>query len=217
MRLLLLEDDPILGDGLAEFLRSEGHSVQWCQRLCEATPLVNEPWDALVVDWQLPDGSGLDWVSGLRRRGLHTPVLVITARDLLSDRIKGLDTGADDYLVKPFAPEELSARIRAATRRAAGMGGQVYRTDDVEVDLTRRLVTQHGIRVDLTAREWSLLEALTLRAGRTVSKADLEAIMLGFESELSSNAIEVHLYNIRRKLGKNIVETVRGLGYRVRS
>jgi len=217
MRLLLLENDELLGDGLAAFLRSEGHVVEWCKRLSDARLLVDEPWDALLVDWQLPDGSGMDWVRHLRRQSVQTPILMITARDLLSDRIHGLDAGADDYLVKPFAPEELSARVRAATRRAAGLGSQLLTLGDVEIDLSRRTVHQHGIRVALTAREWSVLEALALRGGRAVSRADLEAIIVGMDAEISSNAVEVHLYNLRRKLGKDIVETMRGLGYRLRT
>ena len=122
MRLLLLEDDVILGEGLRDFLRAEGHVVDWCQRLAQAEVLREEPYDALLVDWQLPDGSGLDWVRAIRRQGDGTPVLILTARDLLADRVRGLDTGADDYLVKPFDPEELSARIRAVRRRTAGSG-----------------------------------------------------------------------------------------------
>ena len=122
MRLLLLEDDTILGEGLRDFLQTDGHRVDWCQRLCEAKALTGEPYDALLVDWQLPDGSGVEWVAALRGRHVTTPALILTARDLLSDRIRGLDSGADDYLVKPFGFRELVARIRAVSRRSGADG-----------------------------------------------------------------------------------------------
>lgn len=215
MRLLLLEDDAILGEGLRDFLRADGHVVDWCQRLGEATALRGEPYDVLLVDWRLPDGSGLDWVRAMRCRGDPTPVLVLTARDLLSDRIQGLDTGADDYLVKPFDPEELVARIRAIRRRASGLSSPRLTFGEVELDLTGKVVLVSGVRADLTAREWALVEALALRAGRLVSKRDLDALVLGLDGEVSSNSLEVHVSSIRRKLGRNCIETVRGLGYRM--
>ena len=215
MRLLLLEDDPGLGAGLRDYLLADGHVVDWCQRLAAVAPLRDEPYDALLVDWQLPDGSGLDWVRALRSRGDATPVLVMTARDLLNDRVRGLDAGADDYLVKPFDPEELSARIRAITRRRSGAGSPRLTFGDVELDLTGRTAYVHGIRTRLTAREWALIEALALRAGRLVSKADLDSLVLGLEGEVASNSLEVHVSSLRRKLGRRCIETVRGLGYRI--
>ncbi len=215
MRLLLLEDDPLLGDGLRDFLQGDGHVVDWCRSLHEAQALLGEPFDALLVDWQLPDGSGLDWLRARRARGDHTPALMLTARDRLHHRIEGLDGGADDYLVKPFAPEELTARLRALGRRMTGGGSALRRFGDIEVDLTARAVRAHGARVDLTAREWAVLEALVLRAGRILPKADLERLVLGFTTELASNALEVHVSALRRKLGRDLIETVRGLGYRV--
>jgi two-component system OmpR family response regulator len=215
MHLLLLEDDRTLGDGLAAYLRSEGHCVDWCQRLQEVQALGREDYDALLVDWHLPDGSGLDWVKAQRQRGVTTPILVLTARDRLADRIHGLDSGADDYLLKPFAPEELSARIRAAVRRAVGEGSARLRFGDVEVDVTERAAYHGTERVELTAREWSLLEALALRAGRIVSRQQLDSLVHGVEGGPTSNAIEVHLSSLRRKLGKALVQTVRGLGYRI--
>lgn len=215
MRLLLLEDDDILGEGLRDFLRAEGHAVDWCRRLAEARACLGEPYDALLVDWQLPDGSGLEWLREQRHRGDVTPALMLTARDRLGDRIQGLDSGADDYLVKPFEPEELAARLRAVSRRAAGSPSARRRFGPVEVDLTARGVTLDGRAVELTAREWAVLEALVRRAGRIVSKADLERLVLGFEAELASNALEVHVSALRRKLGRELIDTVRGLGYRV--
>jgi two-component system OmpR family response regulator len=239
MRLLLLEDDVLLGDSLREFLRAEGHGVDWCQNLHQALALRGEPFDALLVDWQLPDGSGLDWLRAQRARGDKTPALMLTARDRLNQRIEGLDSGADDYLVKPFAPEELAARLRALGRRMAGGGAALRRLQaagsgtgtgagagagtgagagedsDVAVDLTARAALLRGQSVPLTAREWAVLEALVLRAGRIVTKDELERLVLGFESELASNALEVHVSALRRKLGREVIETVRGLGYRV--
>jgi two-component system OmpR family response regulator len=215
MRLLLLEDDPMLGEGLRDYLRAEGHVVDWCRYLREAVVLVGEPYDALLVDWQLPDGSGLDWLRRLRQRGLATPTLMLTARDLLSDRVQGLDAGADDYLVKPFEPEELAARLRAVCRRTAGTGGTRIDFGPVQVDLTAKAVWHEQVRVELTAREWALLEALVLRAGRIVSRSDLDTLVIGQDAEVSSNVLEVHIFNLRRKLGRGFIETVRGLGYRV--
>ena len=215
MRLLLLEDDTILGEGLRDFLRTDGHVVDWCQRLSEVVALRGEPYDALLVDWQLPDGSGLDWVRSIRRHGNATPVLLLTARDLLTDRIRGLDAGADDYLVKPFDPEELSARIRAVRRRASGSAGPRLTFGEVELDLTGKVAFVCGVRAELTAREWAVVEALALRAGRVVSKSVLEALVLGLDGETASNSLEVHISNIRRKLGRDLIGTERGLGYRM--
>lgn len=215
MRLLLLEDDRGLGEALKDFLQADGHVVDWCRRLGDVVALREEPYDALLVDWELPDGSGLDWVRSVRQHGDHTPVLVLTARDLISDRIRGLDSGADDYLVKPFDPEELSARLRAVTRRAAGSGSGRLQFGDVTLDLTAKCAFVNGARAHLTAREWAFVEALALRAGRLVSKGDLEALVLGLEGEVSSNMLEVHVSGIRRKLGRGLIETVRGMGYRI--
>ncbi|MEW5836553.1 MAG: response regulator transcription factor [Pseudomonadota bacterium] len=215
MRLLLLEDDHILGDALRDYLRAEGHVVDWCKTLAQTRALAGEPYDALLVDWQLPDGSGLEWLRAQRIRGDTTPALMLTARDLLTQRVEGLDSGADDYLVKPFAPEELAARLRAVGRRLAQDGQGLRRLGGVEVDLPARAVRVDGARVELTAREWAVLEALLLRIGRIVPRTDLERLVLGFETELSSNALEVHVSALRRKLGRDLIETVRGLGYRI--
>ncbi|HLO96483.1 MAG TPA: response regulator transcription factor [Burkholderiaceae bacterium] len=216
MRLLLLEDDETLGEGLSGFLRLEGHVVDWFRTLLDAQTVASEPYDALLVDWQLPDGSGVDWVRRLRDRGESLPIIVLTARDRLQDRIQGLDSGADDYLVKPFRPEELAARLRALQRRRLGHGQARLRLgEDLELDLRGHVLMRGNEPVPLTAREWSLLEALVARQGRVVSKSDLEALCRGFESDIASNALEVHVFNLRRKIGRHAIETVRGLGYRV--
>lgn len=214
MRLLLLEDDLTLGEGLRDYLEQDGYLVDWCSTLAQARVLASDPYDAWLLDWNLPDGSALDWLRGLRSKGGKTPALVLTARDLLSDRIHGLDSGADDFLVKPFAPEELCARLRALFRRMAG-GTPCKTFGAVDVALVDKTVRLHGQRVELTAREWAVLEALVLRAGRTVSAVDLEALVLGLDSELSSNALQVHVFHLRSKLGKGLIQTVRGLGYRI--
>jgi two-component system, OmpR family, response regulator len=215
MRLLLIEDDNLLGEGLRDYLRADGHVVDWCRTLGAARALRGEPWDAWLVDWQLPDGSGVEWLRAQRAGGDVTPALVLTARDRLAHRVEGLDAGADDYLVKPFAPEELSARLRVIGRRLAGAAGAMRRFGEVEVDLHARAVRLGGSSVELTAREWAVLEALVLRAGRVVAKVDLERLVLGFESELASNALEVHVSALRRKLGRELIETLRGMGYRM--
>jgi two-component system OmpR family response regulator len=217
MRLLLIEDDPTLGEGLRDYLRSEGHQVDWIDRLELAEAYRGESFDAMLVDWQLPDGSGHDWIHARRQRGDTTPMLMITARDRLDDRVRGLDSGADDYLVKPFAPEELAARLRVIGRRHAGAGSSLLRFGTVQIDLQSRTAAVDGQRADLTAREWGLLEALALRAGRIVSKPDLDRLVFGGHSEVSSNALEVHVSSLRRKLGRSLIETVRGMGYRIDS
>ena len=215
MRLLLIEDDDILGEALRDFLRGEGHGVDWCRRLSDAQARIGESYDALLVDWQLPDGSGLDWLRDRRRRGDRRPALMLTARDRVADRIEGLDHGADDYLVKPFAPEELSARLRAVVRRVAGGTTSSRRFGAVDIDFAARAASVDGTPAELTAREWAVLEALALRAGRIVPKGQLEQLVLGFDAEVSSNALEVHVSALRRKLGRDLIETMRGLGYRI--
>ena len=217
MRLLLLEDDPLLGEGLRDFLAAEGHVVDWCRSLASArAALRGEPFDAWLLDWQLPDGSGRQWLSELRGAGQQTPAVLLTARDQLADRIEGLDAGADDYLVKPFAPEELAARLRALLRRQHGGAQGLRLRHALQVDLAGRRAWVGGAAVELTAREWAVLEALGLRAGRWVSKDALERLVHGFDGEpASSNALEVHVANLRRKLGRDSIESRRGMGYRV--
>jgi len=217
MRLLLLEDDPILGEGLRDFLAAEGHVVDWCRHLAAArAALQGEPFDAWLLDWQLPDGSGRQWLGELRRAGQQTPAMLLTARDELADRIDGLDAGADDYLVKPFAPEELAARLRGLLRRQQGGSQGLRLLHGLQVDLAGRRAWAAGAAVELTAREWAVLEALGLRAGRWVGKDALERLVLGFDGEpASSNALEVHVANLRRKLGRDSIESRRGMGYRV--
>jgi len=215
MRLLLIEDDDILGEALRDYLRAEGHAVDWFRSLQQANSARGEPFDAWLLDWQLPDGSGLDWLRARRAKGEATPTLMLTARDRLVDRVSGLDGGADDYLVKPFAPEELAARLRAVCRRSAGAADACVRTGAVLIDLRARAAFRDDERVELTAREWALLEALALRSGRIVLKGELERLVHGFDSQIASNTLEVHISSLRKKLGREVIDTVRGLGYRL--
>ncbi|MCC7151600.1 MAG: response regulator transcription factor [Rubrivivax sp.] len=215
MRLLLLEDDAILGEGLRDYLRAEGHVVDWFASLRALQAVDGEPYDAWLVDWRLPDGSGLEWVARQRVHGNATPAYLLTARDRLEERVQGLDSGADDYLVKPFDPAELAARLRGLQRRASQRGSATWNIGSAEVDLAARVACSAGHPVDLTAREWALLEALLRRRGRIVGKTDLERLLLGADADVQSNVLEVHVSSLRRKLGRECIETVRGLGYRI--
>lgn len=220
MRLMLLEDDATLGEGLRDFLQAEGHHVDWSRTLHEARTWDDGAYDALLVDWQLPDGSGVDWVKALRRQGDVRPIVVLTARDLLADRLQGLDAGADDYLVKPFEPEELVARLHAIRRRAGGGMAPQQVFGKLVVDVSAKAASLRSAdgqldSVTLTAREWAVLEALVTRAGRIVPKSDLESLVLGSAIDVASNTLEVHVANLRRKLGRHVVETVRGMGYKM--
>ncbi len=218
MRLLLVEDDPVLGDAVHAYMSAQGDVVDWVMRIREARAAALEAFDAIMLDWNLPDGSGVQWLLELRSHSAPnetTPVLLLTARDTLGDRIEGLDAGADDYLIKPFDLSELAARVRAITRRCARQPASVLRAGRLSLDPAARQVAVGGRPVDCTAREYALLEALLRRAGHIVSRTDLEQLMYGFGSEVASNAVEVHLSSLRRKLGHDVVETVRGMGYRL--
>jgi two-component system OmpR family response regulator len=220
MRLLLVEDDATLGDAVRDYLVEQGHVVDWSKCVAVAREAVREPFDVILLDWRLPDGSGIEWLRGVRmREGLnqHVPVLVLTARDELDDRVEGLDAGADDYLTKPFELAELAARVRALSRRAVGQSHAVLRAGPIEVDVTARTVRADGSEVDLTAREYALLETLIRRPGRIVSQETLQQLLYGFDGDIESNTIKVHVSSLRRKLGYDAIETVRGMGYRIRS
>lgn len=215
MKLLLIEDDPILGEGLRDFLRGDGHEVDWCSALAEADALAGAGHEVLLIDWQLPDGSGVEWLRARRARGSQVSAMILTARDSLDDRIHGLDQGADDYLVKPFAPEELAARLRVIARRQPAAPSERLAFGAVTLDLQAHAVWRDGELVELTTREWTVLEALARRAGQIVPRAELERLVLGEEADVSSNVVEVHVSNLRRKLGRNLLDTVRGAGYRL--
>jgi len=216
MRVLLIEDDTLLGAAVRDQIAAEGHSVDWVARLDAARDHIGSAaYDLLLLDLMLPDGRGLGLLRDLRARGNVTPVIILTAMDQLSDRIEGLNAGADDYLVKPFDLSELSARLNAVARRYAGNPNPLVRIGDLEIDLAARSILRAGRTVDLTAREWALFEAFVQRPGQILSRAQLEERLYSFGSEVESNATEVHVSRLRKKLGHGIVETVRGVGYRL--
>lgn len=216
MRILLIEDDEALGRAVQEHLAAEGHAVDRVARLNEATVSVRTAvYDLLLLDLMLPDGKGSDFLRERRQAGDATPVVVLTARDQISDRIAGLNAGADDYLVKPFDLAELSARIAAVGRRYLGNPNPLVTLYDLEIDLASRAVYRTGRPVELTAKEWSIFEALLQRPAAILSKRQLEERLYDSEAEVESNTVEVHVSRLRKKLGKQMIETVRGLGYRL--
>ncbi|TBR10493.1 MAG: response regulator [Lysobacter sp.] len=216
MRLLLVEDDMMIGEALANLLRGEGYAVDWAHDgIAADTALRAQDYDAILLDLGLPRRSGLDVLKAARARGCNVPVLIATARDAIEDRVAGLDAGADDYLLKPFDFSELLARVRALVRRAAGHGQSRYVHGDVVLDPVRREASVGGERVVLSAREWAVLEALIVRPGQTLSRQQIEDKLYGWGTEIASNAIEVYIHGLRRKLGPDFIRTERGLGYQV--
>ncbi len=214
MRILLVEDDPLLGDGLSIGLRQAGHAVDWL-RDGEAADLAlkTEEFDLLVLDLGLPRLTGMEVLRRLRRRGQSLPVLILTARDATDDKVRGLDAGADDYLVKPIDIDELAARARALARRSAGHALPLLSLGDLEIDPAARMARLAGVQVMLSGREFSLLLALAENAGRAMTRAQLEGALYGWQDEPESNAIEVHIHHLRRKLGAERIRTLRGIGY----
>ena len=216
MRLLLVEDDPMIGKSIHQALRQDGYSVDWVRdgRSAEAA-LGQAPYDLVLLDLGLPRKGGLEVLAELRRRRNPVPVLVLTARDAVADRVKGLDTGADDYLVKPFDLDELGARIRALLRRQAGRAEPVVEHGPLTLDPASHEVFLDGAPVSLTAREFALLRALLAQPGAPLSRAQLEERIYGWGEEVESNAVEVHIHSLRRKLGADWIRNVRGVGYMV--
>jgi len=214
MRLLLAEDDPQLGDGLTVGLRQDGYAVDWVKDGVAADlALKTENFDLLVLDLGLPKLAGMEVLARLRGRGQTLPVLIITARDATGDKIAGLDSGADDYVVKPIDLDELAARVRALARRSAGRASPLLRHGEIELDPAAHRVTLGGVPVELATREFSLLQALLQNAGRVMTRAQLEASLYGWRDEPDSNALEVHIHHLRKKLGANVIKTLRGVGY----
>jgi DNA-binding response OmpR family regulator len=217
MRILVVEDDALLGDAIQAGLKQAGFAVDWVKDGAQADQaLSTEPYDASVLDIGLPRLSGLDVLRRLRQRKATTPVLLLTARDTVDDRIQGLDSGADDYLVKPFDMGELAARLRALIRRASGNTAPALHAGEVTLDPSAHAVTCRGRTVDLSATEFSLLHALLLSAGKVLSRTQLEEKLYAWGEEVESNAIEVHIHHLRRKLYPELIETIRGVGYLVR-
>lgn len=216
MRLLLIEDDPMIGSAARRGLMQAGFTVDWVTdgRSAQAA-IANSVYDALVLDLGLPKVDGLTLLQQLRAGGNALPVLIISARDAVPQRVAGLDAGADDYLAKPFDLDELVARIRALLRRQVGAASSVMTVGGLSLDPVHRSVTLHGDEVQLTAKEFALLEALMRRPGAVLSRERLEDSIYGWGEEIGSNAVEVHLHNLRRKLGSELIRNVRGVGYRI--
>jgi two-component system OmpR family response regulator/two-component system response regulator QseB len=225
MRLLLVEDDRMIGESLRAALRVEGHAVDWVRDVAAArATLASERFDLVLLDLGLPSGGagamaasasadGLTVLRELRARADATPVIVLTARDGAGDRVKGLDCGADDYLVKPFEVEELKARIRAVLRRHGGRAGPALQHQGVTLDPGTKQVTRDGVPVLLSAREFAVLEALMQRPGAVLSRAQLEDRLYGWGEEIESNAVSVYVHQLRRKLGADFIGNMRGVGY----
>ena len=216
MRILLVEDDPELGDGLAIGLRQAGFAVDWLRDGHAADlALRDESFDLVVLDLGLPRLSGMEVLKRARDHGQSLPILILTARDATGDKVSGLDAGADDYLVKPIDLDELSARIRALTRRSAGRAAPLLVHGELAIDLAAHRVTLAGQAVELSGREFSLLHMLLENAGRVLTRSQLEQSLYGWHDEPDSNALEVHIHHLRKKLGSELIRTLRGVGYTI--
>ncbi|MEH2594990.1 two-component system response regulator QseB [Bradyrhizobium sp. AZCC 1577] len=217
MRILVVEDDAVLADGLKVGLGLHGATLDVVSSCADGqAALAFDAFDAVVLDVMLPDGSGLELLASLRAKGDRIPVLLLTALDEVSDRIRGLDVGADDYLGKPFDLDELAARIRAISRRQEGRATSFLSHDGVTLDLARLTATIGGAEVSLSRREFAILSALMDRPGVVLSKNDLEARLYGWQEDIESNTVEVHVHKLRTKIGRARIETLRGIGYRMR-
>ena len=216
MRLLLVEDDTMIGESVLDLLRAEDYAVDWVKDGVMAdTALATQSYDLVLLDLGLPKRDGLAVLRTLRARKVRIPVLIATARDSVQQRIEGLDAGADDYVLKPYDLDELLARIRALLRRAAGRAEPVYEHRGVSIDPATREVLVAGQSVVLSAREWAVLEPLLARPGLVLSRAQLEEKLYSWKDEISSNAVEVYIHGLRKKLGPELIRNVRGVGYMV--
>lgn len=216
MRLLLVEDDTMIGESVLDLLRAEHYAVDWVKdgEMAE-TALRSQSYDLVLLDLGLPRRDGLSVLRSLRARKERTPVLIATARDSIQQRIEGLDAGADDYVLKPYDLDELLARIRALLRRASGRAEPVYEHMGVSINPATREVSVRSDPVVLSAREWAVLEPLLARPGMVLSRAQLEEKLYGWKDEISSNAVEVYIHGLRKKLGAELIQNVRGVGYMV--
>ena len=214
MRILLVEDDTLLGEGLLSGLQRKNYSVDWVKNGESAlTAIASTDYDAVILDIGLPKMSGLDVLKISRKQGHAIPVLILTAQDATSDRVAGLDAGADDYLIKPFEFEELCARLRALTRRAKGITEKTIRYKNITIDTAAHNVTYNNELITLSRREFSLLEELLSSTGRVLSRSQLEDKLYSWGDEVGSNAIEVHIHHLRKHFGSDLIKTVRGIGY----
>jgi two-component system response regulator QseB len=216
MRLLLVEDDPMIGASIQQGLRHDGFTVDWVQD-GESVELAlrTTAYTLVLLDLGLPHKSGLEILAALRHRRNPVPVVILTARDAVADRVRGLDSGADDYLVKPFDLNELAARIRAVLRRQSGRADPVIRYGNLTLNPATHEVTWYGAAVMLSGREFTILQALLERPGAVLSRAQLEERLYGWEDEVASNAVEVHISHLRQKLAPEVIRTLRGIGYMV--
>ena len=216
MRILLVEDDLPLASALAEFLGAKGFVCERAASLQAARALLPlAHWGAVLLDWQLPDGEGLALLPLLRARLPEAAVIVLTARDQITDRIQGLDAGADDYLVKPYDPDELLARLRGVERRRSGAASALLQLPGLSIDLGRMAVQLDGQAVELTAKEWAVLRVLAQRPDRIHPRESLLDALYGLDADASSNTLEVFISNLRRKIGRERIQTLRGLGYKL--
>lgn len=216
MRVLLIEDDTILGDAVRAHVISVGHAVDWMTNLTDGEACTQTvDYGLILLDLRLPDGNGIDFLKRLRARDCPTPVIILTAHDQISDRIEGLNSGADDYLVKPFNLDELTARILAVARRYAAKPNPVVRLGSLEINATDRRVCDGAEQITLSSREWAVLDVLLARPGAVVSKAQIEEALYAFGSEIESNTVEVYVSRLRKKIGKDRLSTVRGVGYSI--
>jgi two-component system, OmpR family, response regulator QseB len=216
MRVLLVEDDPMIGESIQHGLRQDGVTVDWVQDGVTAElALQTTEYAVLLLDLGLPQKNGLEVLATQRRAGQAIPVLILTARDTVADRVRGLDSGADDYLVKPFALDELTARIRAVLRRHSGRACPVLTQGELTLDPATHQVTWHGESVLLSSREFAILQALLERPGLILSRTQLEERLYGWEDDVGSKAVEVHIHHLRKKLGADVIRNVRGVGYMV--
>lgn len=214
MRILLIEDDSLLGDGIRVGLKQVGFAVDWVQDgLAAKLALETESYSIMVLDLGLPKLSGMDLLKWLRERQLNLPVLILTARDTVADRVAGLNAGADDYLIKPFDLDELIARVNALLRRSAGLTTQSVQHGEIELTPSMHQVSKNGQLITLSSREFMLLHELLLHVGRVQSREQLEQHLYGWGEEVESNSVEVHIHHLRKKLGSDLIRTLRGVGY----
>lgn len=216
MRLLLVEDDALLGDGIRNGLKQQDYTVEWLQDgQAAVVSLLHDNFDAVVLDLGLPKKHGLDVLKEIRAKGRTLPVLILTAQDAIEDRVAGLDAGADDYLVKPFDLDELYARIRALTRRATGRAEPKIVCGNIQLDPAAHQVTRSGEMIELSRREYTVLLELMQNRGRVLSRARLEESLYDWGEQVESNAVEVHVHHLRKKLGAELIRTIRGVGYMI--
>ncbi|OLP42361.1 response regulator [Rhizobium oryziradicis] len=216
MRVLLIEDDTILGEAIRDHVIGNGHAVDWMQRLKDGEACTQTvDYSLILLDLRLPDGNGIDFLTRLRAKDCPTPVIILTAHDQISDRINGLNSGADDYLVKPFNLNELTARMLAVSRRYTAKPNPIIRLASLEINTTDRRITDGAKHITLSNREWAVLDTLLARPGAIVSKAQIEEALYAFGSEIESNTVEVYVSRLRKKIGKEVLSTVRGVGYSI--